>query len=139
MPSKASVRSAAKPKALAKKGALKRKPPTIDAYLAGLSDVQRAALEAIRRAVQAAAPTAEECITYGVPAFRLDGKVLVGFGATARACVFYPMSGSTIAAHRQQLAGFKTTKGSVHFPPEAPIKPALIKVLTRARIAENQR
>jgi len=117
----------------------KRKPQSIDTYLDGVSDSQRSALENVRRTIRATAPAAEECISYGVAAFRLDGKVLVGFGATPRACVFYPMSGTTIAAHRKQLQRFKTTKGSIHFLPEEPLTPALIKLLTKARIAENQR
>jgi uncharacterized protein YdhG (YjbR/CyaY superfamily) len=143
-PGKPAKRIAAKskrsaPRNAASSSAAKRKPSTIDAYLQGVSDAQRAALEVVRRTIRAAAPSAEECISYGLAAFRLDGKVLVGFGATARGCAFYPMSGSTIAAHRKQLTAFKTSKGSIHFSADAPLKPALIRTLTRARIAENRR
>ena len=60
-----------------------RKPQTIDEYLAPLSDGQRAALEKLRKTIKAAAPKAEECISYQLPAFRLDGKLLVAFGAAA--------------------------------------------------------
>jgi len=111
---------------------------TIDDYLAGLSEDQRAALAKVRRAIRAAAPRAEECFSYGLPAFRLDGKVLVGFGATARHCAFYPMSGTTVAAHRAELAGYATTKGSIRFQPDAPLPAALIRKLVAARIAENR-
>ena len=52
---------------------------TIDEYLAGLSEENRAALQKVRRAVHTAAPGAEECISYGMPAFRLNGKLIAGF------------------------------------------------------------
>ncbi len=54
------------------------KPKTIDDYLATVSDEKRAALEKLRKAIHAAAPGAEECISYQIPFFRLDGKFLVG-------------------------------------------------------------
>ena len=67
-----------------------KKPKTIDDYLAALSDDKRAALEKLRKTIKAAAPEAEECISYGLPAFRLNEKLLVAFGATANHCAFYP-------------------------------------------------
>ena len=60
----------------------KTKPTTINDFLAGLSHDKRAALEKLRKTIQATAPKAEECISYGLPAFRLNGKPLVAFGAT---------------------------------------------------------
>ena len=59
-------------------------PPDIDTYLAGLPGSQRSALQALRRQIQAAAPEAEECISYNIPGFRLDGRLLVSFAAMAR-------------------------------------------------------
>jgi hypothetical protein len=67
------------------------KPTTIDEYLAPLGDKERQSLDKLRRAIQEAAPEAEECISYGVPAFRLDG-MLVGFGASAKHCSFFLMN-----------------------------------------------
>jgi uncharacterized protein YdhG (YjbR/CyaY superfamily) len=66
------------------------KTPTIDEYLAPLSTEKRAALQQLRRAIKAAAPEAEECISYQMPAFRLDGRFLVGFCAAAKHCSFFP-------------------------------------------------
>ena len=63
------------------------KPQTIDEYLAGLSPENRAALRKVRRAVHAAAPGAEECISYVMPAFRLNGKLIAGFKAAASHCL----------------------------------------------------
>ena len=83
------------------------KPKTIDEYLAALSDDKRAALEKIRKTIRAAAPQAEECISYQIPAFRQNG-MLVGFGATANHCAFYLMSSTTVAVFKEQLKGYDT-------------------------------
>jgi uncharacterized protein YdhG (YjbR/CyaY superfamily) len=110
---------------------------TIEAYLRSLDPNKRAALERVRSAIKAAAPKAEECFSYGLPAFRQDGRVLVGFAATRRHCAFYPMSGRTVAAHRAELAGFDTSKGAIRFQPDAALPATLIRKLVKARIAEN--
>lgn len=115
------------------------KPKTIDDYLATISDEQRVALEEIRRTVQAAAPKAVECISYGLAAFRLDGKPLVAFGATARHCAFYPMSSTTVAALQDELEDYDTSKGTIRFSAQKPLPASLVKTLVKARIAENKR
>lgn len=112
------------------------KPTTIDEYLAALSDDKRAALEKLRKTIRAAAPSAEECISYQVPAFRHDG-VLVAFGATAKHCAFYLMSGSTAEAHKDELAGYDTSKGTIRFQADRPLPVALVRKLVKARLAEN--
>jgi len=113
------------------------RPGTIDEYLAVLSDDQRAALEKLRKAIKAAAPRAEECISYQLAAFRLDGRMLVAFGATPKHCAFYLMSGSTVAAYKDELAGYETSKGTIRFRPDEPLPAALVRKLVKARIAEN--
>lgn len=110
---------------------------SIDEYLEALDDDQRLALERLRKAIHAAAPGAVECISYGLPAFRLDGKALVAFGAAAKHCAFYPMSAATVAEHAEELAGFDTSKGTIRFQPGKPLTVALIRKLVRVRIAEN--
>ena len=95
------------------------KPQTIDDYLAGLSHDKRAVLERLRKTIKAAAPKAEECISYRLPAFRLNGKVLVAFGATANHCAFYPMSSSTVDAHKDELRDYDTSKGTIRFPADS--------------------
>jgi len=109
----------------------------IDDYLAGLSDDKRNALEKLRKAIRAAAPKAEECISYRLPAFRLGGKLLVAFGATASHCAFYPMSSRTVAAFKNELREFETSKGTIRFQVANPIPSALVRRLVKARIAEN--
>ena len=118
---------------------MKSKATTIDAYLAGLSDDKRAALQKLRKTIKATAPKAEEYITYGLPAFRLDGRPLVAFGAAAHHCAFYPMSAATIEAHKAEIGGYETSKGTVRFQPGKPLPATLVRKLVKARIAENAR
>jgi uncharacterized protein YdhG (YjbR/CyaY superfamily) len=114
----------------------KTKTKTIDEYLAALSDDQRAALEKLRKTIRAAAPNAEECISYQLPAFRQDG-MLVAFGATANHCAFYLMSSSTVEAHRDELKDYDTSQGTIRFQADKPLPVALVRKLVKARIAEN--
>ena len=113
------------------------KARTIDEYLAALSDDQRAALERLRKTIHAAAPEAEECISYQIPAFRLGGRMLVAFGAAAKHCAFYLMSSSTVAAHQDELQDYDTSKGTIRFQPDKPLPAALVRKLVKARVAEN--
>jgi uncharacterized protein YdhG (YjbR/CyaY superfamily) len=114
------------------------KPKTIDEYLAALSDDKRAALEKLRKTIKAAAPKVEECISYQLAAFRLDGSPLVAFGATANHCAFYPMSSSTVLAHKDELKDYDTAKGTIRFQADKPLPAALVRKLVKARIAENE-
>lgn len=111
-------------------------PRTIDDYLAGLNAVSRAALQRVRRAVHAAAPGVEECISYGMPAFRLDGKLVAGFRAATNHCSYHPMSGDTVAALDAELAAYETSRGTIRFSPRAGLPAALVRKLVKTRIAE---
>lgn len=113
------------------------KPKTIDDYLAALPDDKRAALEELRKTIKAVAPKAEECISYRLPAFRLDGRMLVAFGATANHCAFYPMSSTTVAVFKDDLKDYDTSKGTIRFQADKPLPAALVRKLVKARIAEN--
>jgi uncharacterized protein YdhG (YjbR/CyaY superfamily) len=116
---------------------LKKSPAkTIDRYLAAVRPDQRAALEKLRKAIKAAAPRAEECISYGIPAFRLDGKLLVFFGAATKHCAFYP-GAYPVAAHEEELAAYRTSEGTIRFPADAPLPAALVRKLVKSRIAER--
>ena len=112
----------------------KAKPRTIDEYLAALSSDKRAALERVRRIILAAAPGAEECISYQIPAFRLDGKGLVWFGAAANHCAIYGLVG----ADKNELEDYDTSgKGTIRFRVDNPLPAALVRKLVKARIAKN--
>ena len=113
-----------------------KKPVTIDEYLAGLDATNRAALQKVRRAIRAAAPGAEECISYGMPAFRLNGKLIAGFRAAASHCSFHPMSGATVATLGAKLSGYDTSAGTIRFSPLTGLPAALVRQLVKARIAE---
>lgn len=113
-----------------------KKPRTIDEYLVAQSAENRAALQEVRRVVHAATPTAEECISYGMPAFRLRGKLIAGFKAAANHRSFHPMSGDTVATLKADLAGYDTSPGTVRFPARAGLSASLIRKLVKARVAE---
>jgi uncharacterized protein YdhG (YjbR/CyaY superfamily) len=117
---------------------MKSKPRTIEEYLAGINADQRIALEKLRRTIRAAAPRAEECISYRIPSFRLNGRSLVFFGAWANHCSFYPGSSKTLKNFRRDLKDFQITKGTIRFSPDNPLPIALVKKLVKARIAENR-
>src|SRR5947207_15855834 len=117
---------------------MKGKHATIDHYLAGVSPDKRAALEKLRRTIKAAAPKAEECISYQIPAFRLDGRLLVAFCAAANHCSFFPMSSSMVAAHMDELEGYDTSKGTIRFQPDKPLPTAFVRKIVKARIAQNR-
>jgi uncharacterized protein YdhG (YjbR/CyaY superfamily) len=114
-----------------------RKPQTIDEYLAYVNADHRATLQELRQTIQGVAPNAEECISYAIPAVRLNGRLLVGFAAWSSHCSFYPMSSKTLKKFRNELRNFQTSKGTLRFSPDKPMPVALVKKLLKARIAEN--
>jgi uncharacterized protein YdhG (YjbR/CyaY superfamily) len=112
-----------------------KKPKDHDDYLAAVSSEKRHALEKLRRAIKAAAPNAEECISYQVPAFRLNGKFLVAYGAAANHCAFYP--GSAVQALKNELRDYNTSKGTIRFPADKALSAALVRKLVRLRIEDK--
>src|SRR5262249_13121693 len=115
----------------------KKKPGTIDRYLANVKLHHRETLQKLKQTIQIAAPKAEECISYGIPAFRLNGRSLVFFGAWRSHCAFYPGSAATLKNFRNELKNFQTSKGTIRFSPDKPLPVALVKKLVKMRIAEN--
>lgn len=108
---------------------------TIDAYIAAAPQEARATLEMLRRTIRAAAPKAEETISYQIPTFRLP-RPLVAFAAFKNHCSFFPMSTAVMTAHRDELAAYETSKGTIRFPSDKPHPTKLVKKLVKARIAE---
>lgn len=113
-------------------------PParSVEDWLSRLAPTPRAALEKLRAQIRAAAPGAEEVISYGQPTFKLHGH-LVAFGAFAKHLSFFPMNSVVIAQHAEKLAPFVTSKGTIQFTPEKPIPAAVVKSIVKARIAQN--
>jgi uncharacterized protein YdhG (YjbR/CyaY superfamily) len=115
----------------------RRKPKTIDEYLRSVDADHRDALQQLRETIHAVAPKAEECISYGIPAFRLNGRSLLFFGAWADHCSFYPGSSATLKNFQDDLKDFETSKGTIRFSSKKPLPAGLVKKLVKARVAEN--
>lgn len=116
-----------------------RKSATIDDYLATVRDEKkRRALERLRKTIRSVVPKAEECISYKIPAFRVDGEVVAGFLATAKGCSYFPFSGSTLETLAMDLRDYEQTKGSLHFSPDEPLPVGLVRKLIKARLAETK-
>jgi uncharacterized protein YdhG (YjbR/CyaY superfamily) len=111
---------------------------TFDDYLNALPNDQKEALEKMRQVIKGIVPEAEEGISYGLAAFRLNGKPLVALGGADQHCAFYPMSSSTVAAFQTELKGFQTSTGTIRFQASNPIPDPLLQKLVMARIAENE-
>jgi uncharacterized protein YdhG (YjbR/CyaY superfamily) len=116
--------------------AMPAKPTTIDEYFAKAGADHRVALQKLRKTIRATVPQVQECINYGVAAFRLDGKCIAGLGAAAKHCSYYPMSGAVVAKLCNELKAYTTTKGAIQFEPTKPLPASLIRKLLKARIAE---
>lgn len=102
----------------------------IDAYLEGVPEAQRAALRALRQTILDVAPGAEECISYGMPAFRVKGRVICYFAAAKGWCAFYP--GGHAEDWANELPGFSISKGTIRFQPDRPIPdPVLRRIIAR--------
>jgi uncharacterized protein YdhG (YjbR/CyaY superfamily) len=88
----------------------------VDRYLASLEQPKRATLKALRRTILDILPEAEECISYGLPAFRVQGKVIAGFAAFKNHLSYLPHSGSVFPECEGKLSQYKTSKGALKFP-----------------------
>jgi uncharacterized protein YdhG (YjbR/CyaY superfamily) len=112
-------------------------PKNIDEYLARVPEPARDNLSKMRAAIRSVVPPqATETISYGIPAFKHNG-VLVWFAAFSDHCSLFPTA-SVIEAFKNELKGFTTSKGTIHFPIDKPLPTALIKKLVKARVAQNE-
>jgi uncharacterized protein YdhG (YjbR/CyaY superfamily) len=112
-------------------------PKTVDEYLAMVPEPARSTLVKVRATIRAVAPPgATESISYGMPMFKYKG-MLVGFAAFSKHCSLFPGAGP-IAALKDELKGFPTSKGTIQFPLDKALPGALVKKLVKARIAENE-
>ena len=114
---------------------MSKAPSSTGSYLAALSVDKRRALEKLRKDIKVAAPKAEECISYGVPGFRLDGRLLVSYAASAKHCAFYP--GSIVQQFKKELKDYDTAKGTIRFETDEPLPAALVRKIVKARIKQR--
>jgi uncharacterized protein YdhG (YjbR/CyaY superfamily) len=108
----------------------------IDDYIASFPDSVRPTLEAVRRAIQEAAPTAGEGISYGIPAFGLDGRFLIWFAGWKRHISLYPIP-SGDAALAADLVPYVAAKGTLRFPLDRPVPIDLIKRIAAELVRER--
>ena len=114
-------------------------PRGIDKYLAGIDEPKRATLQKLRQTIHGIIPDAEETISYGMPAFRLEGKIVAGFAAFKNHLAYLPHSGAVLGDLSDDLAGYESTQGSLHFPIDQPLPRALVKKLIAARLKDIRR
>ena len=108
----------------------------IDAYLEHLPEPKRTTLRELRATIEEIVPEAEPCISYGMPAFRLNGKVVAGFAAFKNHLSYLPHSGSVLAELPHELAGYVTTKGALQFPIDRPLPRELVEKLIEVRLRQ---
>lgn len=102
-------------------------------YLAAVPKESRAALEKLRQTIKAVVPDAVEVISYQIPTFKLNGRMLVSYAAFSEHCSFFPGSGP-IEAHQNELRSYQTSKGTVRFTTDRPLSASLIKKLVKTRV-----
>lgn len=108
----------------------------IDDYLAGLDEPKRSTLRQVRQAIRDVIPAAEECISYGMPAFKIKGKTVAGFAAFTSHLSYLPHSGSVLSALADDLTAYQRTTGSLHFAIDEPLPLTLINKLINTRLEQ---
>ena len=111
-------------------------PTSVEDYLAALPEGSRAALERLRRTIKAAAPEATEAISYQMPAFKDDGRILVYYAAFKDHYSLFPMSGKVIEALGEELKPYASGKGTIRFQPDELLPVALVKKVVKVRLEE---
>src|SRR6267154_5514754 len=111
-------------------------PQDIDSYLATVDEPKRTTLKELRRSILAVIPDAEQCISYGMPAFKVRGKTVAGFAAFKNHLSYLPHSGSVLPALGDDVAQFEQTKGSLHFAIDTPLPKRLVKKLVATRMRQ---
>ncbi len=110
---------------------------SVDEYLRALPKPARTALENLRRTIQAAAPKAEELISYRIPTYKYMGP-LVHFAAFEDHCSLIVVNKDLLAGLKKELQPYKTSGTTIHFTPEKPLPAALVRKIVKARIKENE-
>ena len=108
----------------------------VDEYLASVEEPKRSTLAQLRTTILELVPDADECISYGMPAYKIGGKTIAGFAAFKNHLSYLPHSGSVLDKLSDDLGGYEMTKGSLHFPVDEPLPRALVAALLRTRMAE---
>jgi uncharacterized protein YdhG (YjbR/CyaY superfamily) len=108
----------------------------IDQYLARLDEPKRSTLEVLRKSILEVVPEADQCISYGMPAFKVQGKTVAGFAAFKHHLSYLPHSGSVLPALADDVARYEKSKGSLHFAIDKPLPKRLVKKLLTTRMRQ---
>ena len=108
----------------------------VDRYLEALDAPKRSTLEVLRASILEVVPEAEQCISYGMPAFKIAGKTVAGFAAFKQHLSYLPHSGSVLSTLGDELAGYEMSKGALRFAIDKPLPKPLVKKLVAARMRE---
>lgn len=116
----------------------KNTPESVDEYVARTPASARSSLKQLRAAIRSVVPAeATEVISYRIPAFN-HNRILVWFAAFSEHCSLFPKA-SVIEKFKEELKGFPTSKGTIHFPHDKPLPIALIKRIVKARVMESKK
>ena len=114
-----------------------RSPKTVDEYFAAIPEPTRSAMNQIRESIRSVVPPeATEIISYKIPAFK-HKRVLVWYAAFSNHCSLFPTA-AVIEQFKDELKDYSTSKGTVHFPTDKPMRVELIKKMVRARVAQSE-
>jgi len=108
----------------------------VETYLEGLDEPKQTTLRGLYRTIVAIVPDAEPCISYGMPAFRVRGKVIAGFAAFKNHLSYFPHSGSVIPELRSEVSQYATSDGTLRFPVDTPLPDALVEALVAVRLRQ---
>ena len=108
----------------------------VDKYLAGVDQPGRSTLESLRRTIAEIIPDAEECISYGMPGFRLKGKMIAGYAAFRAHLSYFPHSGSVLTEMSDDMEGYEHNKGTLRFSLTKPLPKRLVRKLVRERMRQ---
>ncbi len=111
---------------------------TVDEYLANVPEPAHSTLTHIRRVIRSVVPQeATEVISYGIPMFKYNG-MLIGYAAFAKHCSLFPTGSGVIEKFKKELAGYKTSRGTIQFPSDKGFPDGLLKKIVKARVKENR-
>lgn len=115
------------------------RPESVDAYLASVTPEARSALQGLRNLIRDLAPGAHECISYGMPAFKLHGKLIAAYAAFKHHCSYFPCCSSILPTLGDEDKRYVTSKGTIRFGFDEPLPPALVGRLLKSRVEEVEK
>ena len=108
----------------------------VDEYLEGAPEPQRATLDALRQTLREILPDADQALSYGVPAFRMEGKVIAGYAYFKNHCSYLPHSGSVLPELANELQPYEWSKGTLKYPIDEPLPRSLVARLVEVRLEQ---